>query len=67
MKFLSLTFLLLLFPTLVHSAPPKKECNDLKVSQCRSREDCRWVKKSKDGKKAHCRKKAGKSKGNEKN
>ena len=35
---------------------PKKVCNDLKVSQCKKRVDCTWVKKSKKmDRKAYCR------------
>lgn len=43
------------------AAPKKKACNDLKISQCKKREDCSWIKSAqkKDGKKikAYCRKK----------
>lgn len=52
---LAIVLSLMLTASLAQAAPKKKVCNDLKVTQCRKREDCSWVKKSKDGKKAHCR------------
>lgn len=61
MKSMFFTFTFLLIATSAYSAPPKKVCNELKVTQCNNREDCSWIKKStrKDGTevKAHCRKK----------
>lgn len=51
---------LLLLSSLAFSAPKKKACKELKISQCKKRPGCTWIKKSKrkDGKvvKAYCRK-----------
>jgi len=47
------------FMVSLSAAPKKKECNDLKMDQCKDRKDCEWIKghKTKDGKevKAYCK------------
>lgn len=63
-------FIFTIFSTLLITSPSlaanKKVCNDLKITQCKKRTDCSWVKKSKGKngteKKAYCRKKPSKKK-----
>lgn len=53
----TLSILAILFLSLpASSAPKKKVCNQLKVTQCQKRTDCTWVKQAKN-KKAYCRNK----------
>ena len=62
MKLLTIFISVLSVAVIAQAAPKKKACNDLKVTQCKKRQDCTWVKKSKNGKAAYCRKSAKKKK-----
>lgn len=48
-----------IFAVALSAAPKKKECNELKIDQCKKRVDCVWVDATKDKKgkeiKAYCK------------